>query len=160
MARAARPSRRVSPSRKSERLAAIDRTAQGWLDGSVATEKLVPRDWSTQEWLRFLQTLPRKLAAERMTELDRRFGLTARGNAEIAHQWLLLAIHNNYTPADARLEAYLTTIGRRKLVLPLYHALIETPDGRRRAETIYPKARPGYHPITADSIDRLFTEAK
>ena len=73
-----------------------------------------------------MQTLPRKLPAERMTELDRQFGLTERGNAEIAHQWLLLAIRNNYAPADARLEAYLTTIGRRKLVLPLYRALIAT----------------------------------
>jgi len=85
--------------------------------------------------------------------------LTERGNAEIAHQWLLLAIRNNYAPAGARLETYLTTIGRRKLVMPLYRALIATPDGRRRAEAIYKKARPSYHPITVESIDRLFKEA-
>jgi len=139
----------------SERLAVIDRAAGHWFDGSVATENLGAADWSTQEWLRFLQTLPRQLPAGRMAELDGRFGLTERRNAEIAHQWLLLAIHNNYTPADARLESYLTTIGRRKLVLPLYRTLIATPEGRRRAEEIYQKARPAYHPITVESIDRL-----
>ena len=32
------------------------------------------------------------------------FGLTGRGNSEIAHQWLLMAIRNDYAPADARLE--------------------------------------------------------
>ena len=83
------------------------------------------------------------------------FGLTARGNAEIAHEWLLMAIRNQYKPADPRVESYLTTIGRRKLVLPLYRALIATPEGRKRAEAIYAKARPSYHPITVDSIDRL-----
>ena len=90
-----------------------------------------------------------------MTELDQQFHLTDRGNSEIAHQWLLMAIANHYQPADSRLESYLTTIGRRKLVLPLYRALIATPEGRKRAEAIYAKARVGYHPITADSIDRL-----
>jgi aminopeptidase N len=143
---------------KSEQLAAVDHAAGRWLDGSVSTQNLGAGDWSTQEWLHFLQTLPQKLPVERMAELDGKFGLTGRGNAEIAHQWLLLAIRNNYHQADAGLETYLTSIGRRKLVLPLYRALIATPDGRRRAEAIYQKARPSYHPITVESIDRLLKE--
>jgi len=144
---------------KSDRLTAIDQTAKSWLDGSVATGKIGAGDWSTQEWLRFLQDLPERLPHEKMTELDQAFGLTARGNSEIAHQWLLMAIRNHYQPADSRLETYLSTIGRRKLVLPLYRALIATPEGRKRAEAVYAKARQTYHPITADSIDRLFKEA-
>jgi hypothetical protein len=48
----------------------------------------------------------------------------------------LLAIRNHYTPADDRLQSYLTTIGRRKLVLPLYKALLATPAGRQRAESL------------------------
>ena len=95
-----------------------------------------------------------------MTELDNAFGLTARGNSEIAHQWLLLSIRNDYRPADVRVESYLTSIGRRKLVLPLYRALLATPEGRKRADAIYVKARPTYHPITVDSIDRLMKETK
>jgi hypothetical protein len=91
-----------------------------------------------------------------MTELDQKFGLTDRGNSEIAHQWLLMSIRNQYKPADSRLESYLTTIGRRKLVLPLYRALIATPEGRKRATTLYARARQSYHPITVDSINRLF----
>ncbi len=90
-----------------------------------------------------------------MTDLDRKYGLTDRGNSEIAHQWLLMAIKNHYSQADSRLESYLTSIGRRKLVLPLYKALLTTPEGRKRAEAIYAKARPSYHPITVESIDKL-----
>ena len=120
---------------QSARLVAIDRVAAGWLDQSIKTDKLNAKEWSTQEWLRFLRALPANLPTERLTDLDRAFGLTERGNAEIAHDWLLVAIKNGYHPADARLEAYLTTIGRRKLVLPLYQALIAS---RRR-----PQARRG-----------------
>src|SRR5262249_54334282 len=35
----------------SERLALIDRAAAGWIDGSIATEKLGGAGWSTLEWL-------------------------------------------------------------------------------------------------------------
>ena len=145
---------------RSTRLAAIDKLAQGWLDGSVATSNLGAGEWSTQEWIRFLQTLPEKLPGERLADLDKAFDLTGRGNSEIAHQWLLIAIRNQYVPADDRLKAYLTSIGRRKLVLPLYKALLATPEGRRRAEAIYATARPGYHPITVDSVDRMLKPSK
>jgi len=62
---------------------------------------------------------------------------------------------NHYGPANERLRSYLTTIGRRKLVLPLYKAMLATPAGCQHAEAIYATARPGYHPITVESIDRL-----
>jgi hypothetical protein len=145
---------------KSVRLDAIDKAAHGWSDGTVAGDQLGAGGWSTQEWIRFLQALPQKLPGGRLTELDRKVGLTERGNSEIAHQWLLIAIRNDYAPASERLESYLVTIGRRKLVLPLYKALLATPEGRKRAEAIYAKARPGYHPITVESIERLFKETK
>ena len=145
---------------KSARLEAIDRTARGWLDGTIPTDKIDAKDWSTHEWIRFLQAMPEKLPPDKLAELDKRFGLTSRGNSEIAHQWLLIAIRNDYAPAMERLKTYLTTIGRRKLVLPLYKALIATPAGRQHAEAIYATARPGYHPITVESVDRLLKGAK
>ena len=72
------------------------------------------------------------LNAERMAGLDDAFGLTESGNAEIAHQWLLAAIRAGYRRADDRLERYLTGIGRRKLIAPLYEALAADA-GRARA---------------------------
>ena len=77
---------------KSGRLAAIDQMAQNWLAGTIVSGQLGADEWSTQEWLRFLQALPEKLPLDRMTDLDRAFALTTRGNSEIAHQWLLMAI--------------------------------------------------------------------
>jgi hypothetical protein len=71
-----------------------------------------------------------------------------------------LAIRSRYSPADARLESYLTTIGRRKLIVPLFTELLKTPEGTTKAKAIFQKARPFYHPITVESIDRLFREKK
>jgi len=90
-----------------------------------------------------------------LAELDKAHNLTARGNSEIAFQWLLMSIRNKYAPADARLEEFLTTIGRRKFVRPLFEELAKTPEGMKRAVAIYAKARPGYHPITAASVDAI-----
>ena len=111
--------------------------------------------WTTHEWLYFLRALPEQLADSRLSELDAAFGLTQSGNSEIAHAWLLLATRSGYAQANERLQEYLVTIGRRKLIQPLYEALAETPEGRARALDIYRMARPGYHPIAIDTIDQL-----
>jgi leukotriene A-4 hydrolase/aminopeptidase len=147
------------PEPTSARFVAVDRAVRDWLDGTRPADQLDTKKWTTHEWLRFLKTLPVELPAEKMAALDRAFALTASGNAEIAHQWLLMAIRNHYDPAGARLEAYLTSIGRRKLVVPLYAELAKSPSGKAKAEAIYAKARPSYHPLTIDTVDRLLKNA-
>ena len=37
----------------------------------------------------------------------------------------------------------------------IYRELIKTPEGKTRALAIYAKARPFYHPIAVDSVDKL-----
>jgi hypothetical protein len=89
-----------------------------------------------------------------MGELDRAFKLTRSGNSEIAFQWLLMSIKNNYEPGYPRLEEFLLTVGRRKFIRPLYQEMAKTPEGRERALAIYRRARPTYHPIAVMSIDQ------
>src|SRR5262249_16063858 len=64
------------PEPRSARLEAIDKTARSWLDGTIPTDRIDATNWSTQEWIHFLQAMPEKLPTERLAELDRRFGLT------------------------------------------------------------------------------------
>ena len=66
-----------------------------------------------------------------------------------------MAIRGGYAAADARLEEFLVSIGRRKFIKPLYEELVKTPGGRDRSLAIYRKARPGYHPISVDTVDRI-----
>ena len=149
-----------APRPASDAFAKVEAQAKNYASGKLAAKDVQTRAWTTQEWLHFLKTLPPNLGAKRMSELDRAFDLTARGNSEIAFQWLMMAIRNNYAPADARLEEFLTTIGRRKFVRPLFAELVKTPAGAKRAGEIYAKARPGYHPITAASIDEVLKQKR
>ena len=111
--------------------------------------------WSTQEWIHFVDSLPRKLQPAQLASLDKRFGLTESKNAEIAHVWYRLAIANDYKAAYGAMETYLLRIGRRKLILPLYRDLAATPAGLDLARKIYAKARSGYHPLAQSAIDEV-----
>jgi leukotriene-A4 hydrolase len=135
--------------------ARVDAAARDWSAGHRPADRLETGDWSTQEWLRFLQSLPDPLPADRMAELDRACHLTRQGNSEIACQWLTLAVRNRYAPADPRLETFLTTIGRRKFLMPLYTELLKTPEGAARARAIFATAASFYHPIAASSVAKL-----
>jgi aminopeptidase N len=144
-----------APRAESTAFATIEQAARNFATGNAPAASINASAWTTQEWLHFLKNLPEKLTPAQMTELDQAFKLTTRGNSEIAHQWLLIAIRNEYAPANPRLAEYLTTIGRRKLVKPLYEELVKTPEGKKRAQEIYARARPGYHPITIATIDGI-----
>jgi aminopeptidase N len=144
-----------APQPKSVAFARVEQQAHFWAEKKLALKQFSTARWSTQEWLRFLQTLPEELDSARMTELDKAFHLTQSGNSEIAFQWLLMAIRNRYEAAYPRLEDFLTTIGRRKFLKPLYEELVKTPEGRARAQAIYRRARPTYHPIAATTIDEI-----
>jgi leukotriene-A4 hydrolase len=133
----------------------IDDARTAWVAGTTPAASLPVKSWSTQEWLHFLDNLPEKLPAARVDELDKTFSLSRARNAEIAMSWFRVAIRNDYEPAYPEVQRYLTTIGRRKLVKPLYEELMKTPKGAKLARTIYTRARPGYHPITATSIDAI-----
>jgi leukotriene-A4 hydrolase len=144
----------VAPVLTAEALTRVEEQARSWLSSKTTTDKL-EADWSTQEWLHFLDQLPEKLEAKRMADLDARFHLTRSRNAEILFQWLLLSVRTGYDTAYPRLEEFLTAQGRRKFLQPLYAELVKTPAGMERARVIYRKARPGYHPIAAATIDAI-----
>jgi hypothetical protein len=49
----------------------------------------------------------------------------------------------------------LNTVGRRKLIAPLYQALMQSPSGVQVAKRVFAKARPGYHPETIKAIEAI-----
>ncbi len=144
-----------APSPKSDAFEKVESRVKQFLDGRLDMGLYKLKPWTTQEWLHFLKSMPENLSSENMKKLDGMFSFTKSGNSEIAFQWLLMSIKNNYKAADSRLEEFLTTIGRRKFVRPLFAELAKTPEGTKRANEIYAKARSGYHPITQASIDAI-----
>jgi hypothetical protein len=125
----------------------VEEEAGHWQQGAA----IETNGWSTQLWLHFLRTLKEP----DMGRLDREFHLTESGNSEILHQWLLMAVRSGYKAAYPRMEQFLTTVGRRKFVKPLYTELMKTPEGQERARRIYGQARAGYHPIAQATVDGI-----
>jgi aminopeptidase N len=140
---------------QSDALIQVDAARAAFLAGARAPADLPHAAWSTQEWLYFLGNLPESMPRAQLDALDAAFDLTHATNNEIAFNWLSIAIRNGYEPAWPRLEQYLESIGRRKLIVPLYSAMMKTQDGAQRARAVYARARPGYHPITAASLDAI-----
>jgi aminopeptidase N len=148
------PSDAVLPS--SGEFAPVDAARTAWLGGKGASAQLKSRAavWVAQQWLYFLDGMP-ALTAAQMADLDRVFALTKTSNAQIGCSWFTLVIRNGYQPAYAALERYLETIGRRRLVTPLYEALMSTQAGAVQAKRVYGLARPGYHAETAAAVDAI-----
>jgi leukotriene A-4 hydrolase/aminopeptidase len=145
------PSFAVLP--KSDAFAKVEEARDGWLKGgSLDALAKTASAWSTQEWIHFIDSLPRKMEATQTASLDRRFKLTESMNSEVAHVWYRLAIANRYAAAYPAMERYMIRIGRRKLIVPLYRDLAAYPEGLARAKKIYAKARDGYHPLAQTTV--------
>lgn len=143
---------------QSARFDAVDRQHKQWLAGEMPAAQLQSKAWTTQEWVRFLEKMPEILSAEQMAELDAAFTFTGTANAEIAQRWYPLTVRSNYLNARPAIEKFLTQIGRRKLIMPTYTALAASEEGRRFGQAVFAKARPGYHPITTDSVAKALAE--
>lgn len=139
---------------RSTAFAAVDRAAANFAASGNAAA--VDRTgWTTQHYQRFLARLPRTLSADKLAALDGAWGLSDSGNSEIRFAWLMLAIGSRYDPALASADRFLTSMGRRKFVAPLFEALNAQAEwGGPAARAIYLKARPGYHSVTRGTVDK------
>lgn len=118
------------------------------------------KDWKTQEWLEYLQTLPRPISQAKMAELDAQWKLTNSGNYEILAEWLGLAIQTGYSPAYPRLNQFLHEVGRTRMLRHLYAELKNTESGQKVANAIYATARQGYHPMARTVVDKILSVSK
>jgi aminopeptidase N len=112
--------------------------------------------WTTLEWVVFLRALPANLALAKVRALDTKFALTASPNAEIAMHWLPIAIRANDVAAKPAIASFLTTVGRRRMVRPVYEAMVEQGGAwRELAAATFSDVKARYHPVTRDTIAKL-----
>ncbi len=133
----------------------VDEARTLWLNGKRSAQKTDTANWTVHEWLYFLNNFPNALPHAQLAELDQAFDLTASKNNEVAHSWLLLAIKNGYAAVNDRLHDYLVEVGRKKLIQPLYTELVKSAEGLDFARKVYRIARPGYHPIAQNTMDKI-----
>jgi aminopeptidase N len=143
------------PTVSSTRFQNVSSTQKAWSDGAFSADEIETTNWSTFEWLQFLRTLPDSLNQERFTELDSAFGFTQSGNSEIQAIWFEKSILGNNHAVDQELEKFLTTVGRRKFLIPLYKAMLHADPSGDWSKEVYVKARPNYHSVSTETLDRL-----
>jgi aminopeptidase N len=145
-----------APVPESDAFAKIDSARADFLSGERQASDIETANWTVHEWLYFLNNLPETLNIQQLDALDAAFALTESRNNEIAHSWLMIAVANEYKPAYDRLYTYLVSIGRNKLVKPLYRELVKTDEGKAFAKRAFEEAKPGYHPLTISANEGYF----
>ena len=149
-----------APKVLSPRLGIVDSARLGWRGSKQLPPTQITSQWSTQEWLHFLEGMPATLPVAELEQLDRAYHFTGTANGEIAMRWYPLAIRSGYAHANEAIVAFVQKIGRRKLIMPVYTALVATQDGLALAKAAFAQARPGYHPITTASVEKVIAEAR
>ena len=149
-----------APQAQSLRLNTVDSARLGWLGSGQLPPAQLTDAWTTQEWVHFIEKLPQTLPIDKLAQLDAAYAFTGTANGELAQRWYPLAVRSGYTQANEAIAAFLQRIGRRKLIMPTYEALVATEPGFALAKETFEKARPGYHPITTGSVEKVLAEAK
>ncbi|MBA3464870.1 MAG: M1 family metallopeptidase [Deltaproteobacteria bacterium] len=116
---------------------------------------LPPAGWTTLEWVIYLRAIPATVTAASLDSLDAAFKLTS-GNAEILMHWLPLLIRADVQRAEPAIRTYLSTVGRRRMVTPVYKALMAGNDRwKALARSTYAAAKDVYHPLVREAIGEL-----
>lgn len=119
-------------------------------------EQIKRNDFIVQEWQTFIHALPENIGKSKLQKLDAYFSFKNCGNAEILTDWFVLGIKNNYIELNPEIQRFLSKVGRRKYVLPIYQSLLNNNKTKALAIDIFEKNRANYHSVTKNSIESLF----
>jgi leukotriene-A4 hydrolase len=140
---------------KSDKFENVSKVIKNIIESNTA-DSLVSKDWTTQEWVYFIRNFPSDITPTQMSLIDNAFDLTNSRNSHKAMVWYEQAVNHNYREnnVDQKIEEFLTKVGRRWYVETIFKAYKKT--GKiDEGMAIYKKARPNYHSVTVNTIDKL-----
>ncbi|MFM9944370.1 MAG: M1 family metallopeptidase [Bacteroidia bacterium] len=111
--------------------------------------------FTTHHWQYLLRQFGKKATLEQVIVFDQIFKFSNRGNAEILCDWYTLSVKVDYPKNRPQIEKFLTKVGRRKFLMPIYEALAKTPEGKIWAKKVFEKAKAGYHSVSANSVAEI-----
>jgi leukotriene-A4 hydrolase len=141
---------------KSDKFENVSKVIKNIIESNTV-DPLVSKDWTTQEWVYFIRNFPSDITPTQMSLIDNAFDLTNSRNSHKAMVWYEQAVNHNYREnnVDQKIEEFLTKVGRRWYVETIFKAYKKT--GKiDEGMAIYKKARPNYHSVTVNTIDKLF----
>lgn len=112
-----------------------------------------PTDWSTNQFVHYIRSIDtQSLSKEDLAKMDQLYDFTNSNNAEIQCAWFEKSFLLQYDTVNDNATAFMSTVGRRKFLEPLYLALVNS--GQiDLANQIYGQARENYHFIARQTID-------
>jgi hypothetical protein len=140
---------------KSDKFENVSKVIKNIIESNTV-DPLVSKDWTTQEWVYFIRNFPSDITPTQMSLIDNAFDLTNSRNSHKAMVWYEQAVNHNYREnnVDQKIEEFLTKVGRRWYVETIFKAYKKT--GKiDEGMAIYKKARPNYHSVTVNTIDKL-----
>lgn len=132
----------------------------------VYLEQDITIRWTTQEWLRYIRGLEAGGATEGHYALaDGNYGFSGSPNPEVVAAWYTAILKTGFEGYDtdvytAKVESFLSSVGRRKFIVPMYASMLEGDEKRQAwAKKIYMGARDSYHPLAQQTLDDLFADS-
>lgn len=139
----------------SEKFDIVETLALAIKEGKDLPKDLKRKDKTTQEWMAFIRGFNGELEKDKMIAIDKQLNFKSSGNSEIMAEWYVLAIKNDYTEIRPEMKAFLTKVGRRKYLEPLYTTLASSDETLEWGREVYKEARPNYHAISFNTVDRI-----
>jgi aminopeptidase N len=135
----------TAPRFTSERLDAIRRSAR-------AGDAVDGAEWTTTEKLVYLAEVSDTVDAHAVAGW---LGIDASSNAELQSAWLALGVRSGSEELGPHITTFLDTVGRTKLLTPVYRALVAQPDLQDFARARYAANRRRLHGSTRGAIEGL-----
>jgi hypothetical protein len=96
-----------------------------------------------------------------MKEIDRYLRFSFSGNSELLTEWFILSANCGYSSSNKQqIKAFLSKVGRRKYLMPIYEALLLNKESRPMAISIFEQSKDHYHAVSRKSVEALIKETK
>jgi leukotriene-A4 hydrolase len=143
------------PDPQSEELDRVEKEVTAFNSGTKSASELDTNNWTTHHWLYFFRILDHGISVSQLSDLDNVYHFTDSKNSEILCDWFQHCIRHDYKTAYPNMKDFLTRVGRRKFLTPLYTPLSKTDDGKAWAKDVFEIARSGYHSVSENSIAEI-----
>jgi hypothetical protein len=118
--------------------------------------KIKREDFIVQEWQTFIRGLSDDISIEKLQYLDATFNFSTWGNSEVMAEWFVLNIHQKNRAVRPAIEKFISKVGRRKYLLPIYKALVSNPEDKVWAKKVFDNSKAYYHAVSRNSVAELF----
>ena len=133
----------------------VDALLTNYFSGKVKPESFDTSGFTTHHWQYLIRQFGQKATLQQVQNFDKTFKFSNRSNAEICCDWFTLSVKGGYTQNRPQIEKFLTSVGRRKFLTPIYEALAKTSEGKVWAKKVFDKAKSGYHSVSTNSVEEI-----